>query len=213
MEQKTKKQTAAEKRKAECEQIQAELEQQGYVREDATITVLKANLMVFVTSLPICILLGVLYGLVNSGRSGQFPDFKGPGFWIAVLLSVPVHEVLHGLGWMPSCKNGWKSIRFGVMMPSMTPYCNCKEAMRVKGYYLGLLMPVTVLGLLPSVIAAVTGSMLLLAIGLINIVFAGGDLAIALVIRKFAGKQALLLDHPSECGCLAFVKAEADDAA
>ncbi|MBR3447739.1 MAG: DUF3267 domain-containing protein [Oscillospiraceae bacterium] len=209
MEQDTKKQTAAEARKAECARIQAELEQQGYVREDATISILKANLMMLVTSLPICILLGLLYGLVNViRRETAFSDFRGIVFWLAMLISIPVHEFLHGLGWVSSCKNGWKSIRFGVMWSSLTPYCNCKEPMDVKSYYRGLLMPFAVLGLLPSLIAIAVGNVMLLAIGLVNILLAGGDLTIALVIRKYTGKQAMLLDHPSECGCLAFLKGE-----
>ena len=123
-----------------------------------------------------------------------------------MLLSIPVHEGLHGLGWVGGCKNGWKSIRFGVMWSSLTPYCNCKEVLSVGRYYTGLLMPVTVLGLLPAAAAVITGSAALLAFGLVNILLAGGDLAIGLIIRKYIGKPALLLDHPSECGCLAFLK-------
>lgn len=205
MEQDKQKQTPAELRKAECERIQAELEQQGYVREDATITVMKANLMVFLTSLPVCIVLAVLFGLLSSGTP-DFSKLHGLAFLIPLLLSVPVHEFLHGLGWLPSCKNGWKSIRFGFMLSSLTPYCNCKEAMGVGRYYAGLLLPFTVLGLLPSAAAVVTGSFALLGFGLLNILLAGGDLAIALVIRKYLGEQALLLDHPSACGCLAFLR-------
>ena len=169
MEQGTKKQTAAELRKAECERITAELEQQGYVRKNATISILKANLMMLVTSLPVCILLGLLYALVNVvRRETAFSDFSGIVFWLAMLISIPVHEFLHGLGWVSSCKNGWKSIRFGVMWSSLTPYCNCKEPMDVKSYFRGLLMPFAVLGLLPSIIAIAVGNVILLAIGLVH---------------------------------------------
>ena len=208
MEQDTKKQSAAELRKQECEQIQAELEQQGYVREDATISILKANIMVFATSIPICILLGVLFALVNAdGGSGNLSSKAMKAvFILGFLLSILVHEGLHGLGWVGSCKNGWKSIRFGMMWKSLTPYCNCKEVLSVGRYYIGLLTPVTVLGLLPSLAAVVTGNVMVLALGLINILLAGGDLAIGLVIRKYIGKDARLFDHPSECGCLAFLK-------
>ena len=213
MEQETKKQTAAELRKAECERISAELEQQGYVRKNATISILKANLMMLATSLPVCILLGLLYALVNVvRRETAFSDFSGIVFWLAMLISIPVHEFLHGQGWVSSCKNGWKSIRFGVMWSSLTPYCNCKEPMDVKSDFRGLLMPFAVLGLLPSIIAIAVGNVILLAVGLVNILLAGGDLTIALVIRKYIGRQAMLLDHPSQCGCLAFLKKDAPEA-
>lgn len=206
MEQETKKKTAAEVRKEECERITSELEQQGYRCENATISILKANLMVFATSVPVCVFFAVIYALANGGYSRLSEANGWALFPILVLLSIPVHELLHGLGWLPSCKNGWKSIRFGMMWSSLTPYCNCKEPMGVKNYYLGLLMPFTVLGLLPSAAAIPAGSMTMLAFGLMNILFAGGDLTIALVIRKYIGKQAVLLDHPSECGSLAFIR-------
>ena len=204
MEQESKKQADAKAREAECERVQAELEQQGYHREDATVSIVKANLMVFATSVPVCIVLAVLFGLLNKGRA-HFGKMNMLTLMIPLLLSIPVHEGLHGLGWLPSCKKGWKSIRFGVMWSSLTPYCNCKEAMPVKGYYLGLLMPFTVLGLLPSAAGIITGSVPFLAFGLLNILLAGGDLTIALVIRKYIGKSAVILDHPSQCGCLAFL--------
>ena len=206
MEQNAEKKTAAEVRKEECERIRTELEQQGYRCEDATISIVKANLMVLVTSVPVCLFFAVIYGLANGGYSRLSEEKGWALFPVLVLLSIPVHELLHGLGWLPSCKNGWKSIRFGVMWSSLTPYCNCKEPMGVKNYYLGLLTPFTVLGLLPSAAAIPAGSMTMLAFGLINILFAGGDLTIALVIRKYIGKDALLLDHPSACGSLAFIK-------
>ena len=204
MEQEPKKQSPADLRKQECERIKAELEQQGYRCENATVSILKANLMVFATSLPICIVLGVLFGLVNDSAGIQKNKTAWLLFTLSLLLSVPVHEGLHGLGWVRGCKNGWKSIRFGVMWSSLTPYCNCREEMSVGQYYTGLLMPVTVLGMLPSIAGIVTGSPGLMGFGLLNILLAGGDLSIALVIRKYIGKTALLLDHPSECGCLAF---------
>lgn len=208
MDQEMKKKSPAELRKEECERIQSELEQQGYRCEAATISILKANLMVFATSVPVCLFVLFIFIVINHGLRA-LSEAKGWAlFPVLVLLSIPVHELLHGLGWLPACKNGWKSIRFGVMWSSLTPYCNCKEPMNVKSYYRGLLLPFSVLGILPSIAAVVTGSMTLLALGMMNFLFAGGDLAIALVIRKYLGKQVLLLDHPSECGSLAFLKEE-----
>ena len=164
MDQEIKKKSHAELRKEECERIKSELEQQGYRCEAATISILKANLMVFATSVPVCLFVLFIFIVINHGLRA-LSEAKGWAlFPVLVLLSIPVHELLHGLGWLPACKNGWKSIRFGVMWSSLTPYCNCKEPMNVKSYYRGLLLPFSVLGILPSIAAVVTGSMTLLAL-------------------------------------------------
>ena len=200
MEQDTKKQTAAEARKAECARIQAELEQQGYVREDATISILKANLMMLVTSLPICILLGLLYSLVNViRRETAFSDFRGIVFWLAMLISIPVHEFLHGLGWVSSCKNGWKSISFGVIWKMLTPYCHCNEPMRISGYMMGAMMPCVVLGVVPAIVALFVGDLTLLVFGIIFIATSSGDIWITWLLTK-ENPKCLVLDHPTEAG-------------
>mgnify|MGYP001071535008 FL=1 len=60
------------------------------------------------------------------------------------------------------------------------------------------------LGIIPSVIAIVAGNLFLLAIGLINILMAGGDFTIAFLLLKYIGKKVKIIDHPIECGCVIF---------
>ena len=123
-------------------------------------------------------------------------------------MGIPVHEFLHGFGLHFSCQKKWKSIQFGVIWESFTPYCYCGEAISLGKYYLGLLMPCTVLGILTALIGAVFGSVFWLIVGLSNILFAGGDLTIACILFRYLRNKSekKILDHPSECGCTAFLK-------
>ena len=64
------------------------------------------------------------------------------------------------------------------------------------------------LGLAPVAVAYATGSILWLGIGLLMILGGGGDLAIVLKMLRFKpdGADVLYLDHPYECGLVAFVR-------
>ncbi len=196
-----------EERKANTARIAAELETQGYHAENATVSIVKANVMAFVTALPVALAFLIAFFAMNRDIS-PFRSFVDNYLLImaAMLVSIPVHEFLHGCGWVLSCRKKWKSIQFGVLWDSLTPYCHCREAMGVMPYYVGLLMPLTVLGILPCILALVLKQPLLLWAGAYNIFVAGGDTTIACIITKYLGKDAKILDHPDQCGAVAFKK-------
>lgn len=206
-EKKTRSQAVMEERKANTARLTAELEASGYHAEDATVSVLKANVMAFVTALPFCIVFHVLFCMLHPEGLRSFSGSSDTLLMTGLmLLSIPVHEGLHGLGWVGSCQNGWKSIQFGVMWSSLTPYCHCREALSVVQYYIGLLMPFTVLGLIPSAVSLFTGNVFLYLFGVYNLLIAGGDTTIGCIIAKYLGKDVKILDHPDQCGAAAFVK-------
>ena len=208
-EQKQNSKSAAimEERKANTARISAELESQGYHAENATVSIVKANILACVTALPVAAAFCVAFFLLNRDIS-PFRSFVDNYLLImaAMFVSVPVHEFLHGCGWVLSCRKKWKSIQFGVMWDSLTPYCHCREAMGVMPYYVGLLMPLTGLGILPCILALVLKQPLLLWAGAYNVFVAGGDTTIAWIIVKYLGRDAKILDHPDQCGAVGFVR-------
>ena len=203
----SKTQAVLQERRENTARITSELETQGYHAEDATVSIVKANVMACVTALPLAAAFCVAFFLLNRDIS-PFRSFVDNYLLImaAMLVSVPVHEFLHGCGWVLSCRKKWKSIQFGVMWDSLTPYCHCREAMGVMPYYVGLLMPLTVLGILPCILALVLKQPLLLWAGAYNVFVAGGDTTIAWIILKYLGRDAKILDHPDQCGAVGFVR-------
>ena len=198
-----------EERKANTAACSAELETQGYHAEDATVSIVKANILAFVVTLPFVLVFCILFHVFHPD-SPIYAAVNGPWrFYLLVGLlavSIPIHEGFHGLGWVTSCQKKWKSIQFGVMWDSFTPYCHCREPLTVGQYYFGLLLPCTMLGWIPCLLAVIFGSSFWLIFGLIGILFAGGDLTIGCVIFKYFGKDVKILDHPDQCGAVAFVK-------
>lgn len=202
-----KTQAILEERRANTAARTAELEAQGYHAEDATVSIVKANIMAFLVGVPFLAVFVLLFWLLHPGVL-FWEDINGPGksFLLLVLLalSVPIHEGFHGLGWVTFCKDKWKSIQFGVMWDSFTPYCHCREPLSVAQYYVGLFLPCTMLGWIPCILAVIFGSGFWLIFGLMGILLAGGDLTIGCIIFKYLGKDARILDHPDQCGAVAF---------
>jgi hypothetical protein len=123
---------------------------------------------------------------------------------ILLVILVVVHEGLHGLTWAVFCKNRFKSIQFGLILSSLTPYCTCLEPLGFKTYLLGGMMPLMVLGFGSFGISLITGSCYWFYFACVATLTAGGDITIALMLLQH--RDALLLDHPTECGFYAFEK-------
>jgi hypothetical protein len=205
MEQQRKKPDKSEERRvANFEKRRQELAEQGYTEHIGVISFLRANIMAFVTAGPPALLLFVLYMLRWGIFSDQLTLNESILFLLLMIVSIPVHELLHGLAWSLRCREGWKSIYVGVMWSKLTPFCNCMEPLNRRSYLFGALAPLAVLGILPGCVSLLVESPLLLLFSAYNILAAGGDTTIALMLRKYKG--ALFLDHPTDCGFAAFRK-------
>ncbi len=180
---------------------------QGYKQKTITMSISEANKLAFVLGTPIIVMLAIPFFLVNQS------DFFSTSFveilllFVLVLVLVVVHELIHGITWACFAKKHFKAISFGVMKQYFTPYCTCNEALARSQYLIGALAPTIVLGILPCIVAITIGSAPLFTLGAIMILAGGGDLAIC---RKLLGyKQdgkTIYLDHPTECGFVAFTK-------
>lgn len=176
----------------------------GYQEYVGTISILKANLWALATAGPFAVLAAVIY-LAKWGVGSISVSFGGMVlFLLLFLISIPVHEGLHGLTWGICCRNHFKSIRFGIMKDSGTPYCHCMEPLRFGSYLAGGLMPFFLLGIVLFFISLFMHSFLLLLLSVINILCAGGDTTIAWMLLRY--RDAEILDHPTDCGFVAFRK-------
>lgn len=203
-----RKLTKAEAERAErFAKLSEELESEGYRRQDLTVSSTKANLLGIAEGMavasPFMIVFMILKGFGTGSPSGIEMLIAAAAF----IAGIVVHELLHGLGWVFFTKGKLRSIAFGVVWQALTPYCTCKEALKKGQYILGLVLPLIVLGFIPSIIACVNGSVILLGYGVLLTASAGGDILVLTQIlkTKFKG-EVLFVDHPTEIGLAAFVK-------
>jgi hypothetical protein len=189
---------------------------EDYTKEKRTIDIVWANIFGIIILLPILVLFGLPYYLIwqpDISLSGLFNNFVEAGaifvkVFVLLLLGILLHELIHGITWAFYAKRGFRSIRFGVLWKLLTPYCHCKEPLKVKQYIIGAITPALFLGILPAVCGIVVGSTGCLFFGMFFTMAAAGDFLVVNLIWK-EPKDAYVEDHPSEAGFFVYRKKEA----
>jgi hypothetical protein len=205
---KTRKLSKAEqKRQEKFEITKQKLLSEGYEMKEHTLGLVYANIMAFIVAIPFMIPVILLFAFV-SPKEGFF--ILGAErlvlFALFDIVLIVVHELVHGITWACFAKNHFKSISFGIIPEMLTPYCNCSEPLEKWQYILGSLMPLFVVGYIPSVIAVFTSQYWLLLVGLVMIIGAGGDIIIShrMVRYKSEKDEVVYYDHPTKCGFITF---------
>ena len=191
--------------------VSKELFEKGYEETKVGMGIVKANIIVLFIFAPIMYLIFKFY--VKLYSIDDFINFlldikKFMFFIITSMVFIVIHELLHGITWSLFTENGFKDVAFGFMWKYLTPYCSCKVPMKRGQYVLGLLMPLIILGIVPTIIGLAMGSVFLTALGAFYIFAAGGDIIMAFLIlsRDLKGKEVLLFDNPTEMGVSFFEK-------
>jgi len=191
---------------------------ENYQKEKLTINLVWANIFGILIIIPIALLYGLPYYLIwgNGMSSLSFKDIISsisPGhvgigallFFLILTSGIILHELIHGLTWARYTEKGFKSMKFGVLWTMLTPYCHCKEPLRVRQYILGAITPAIFLGLIPALISIIIGNLGILIFGIFFTMAAGGDFLIINLLRK-EKMDNLVQDHPSEAGCFVYRK-------
>lgn len=187
---------------------QSSINLECYTASEKTISILKANIIAFLTMGPAAFICFIIYVIIwKNGiplAPGDLESFlELLIFIVGIIILTIVHEGVHGFFWHLFCKDKWKSIKFGFIKESLTPYCHCTEPLTILQYRLGCIAPLFVAGILPYIIALLIGNNVLLFISLVMILGAGGDVAIFLLILK-EKESTVILDHNKLCGCIVY---------
>lgn len=199
-----------QKRLSVFEETCERFSQEGYKKTDLTISIVKANLLVFLLAIPV-VAIGVLLFAWRNPISLLTPSPKGSLLFIVLyFVLIVAHELIHGLTWSLHAEHHFKDIEFGFMKEYLTPYCTCTTPLLKSHYILGALMPCIVLGLLPTAIGIMLGSHLLFWTGIVMILSAVGDIMIVWKVLAFkkqdSSKEVLIYDHPTQAGSVIFEK-------
>lgn len=181
-------------------QICQQMREDGYEKKDLVINRAKVTFLSAGVSLVLVVFAFVLYRMLH----GLQPDFvlNYFTFLVQLVLSLVIHELVHGITWKISGHCKWNEIEFG--LSSLFPYCHCKKPLTTKQYFIGVIMPGILMGFGSLFFALLFENMSLLLLAIINIMVASGDYLIAFSLRK--AKGALVIDHPFEAGLVAFIK-------
>jgi len=182
-----------------------------YIKEKHSIDILKANKfgikILLITVVGALLLFYVFWPnsfltkLSNLINPEGIWDFLGGIFtlFIVLVIGVIAHELIHGVFWALFTKKGFSSIKFGILKQYFTPYCHCKEPLKVKHYIIGAIMPAIILGFIPIIAGLMYGFLSWLLFGIFFIAAAGGDFLMINLLRK-EHMNDWAKDHPSEAG-------------
>ena len=199
---------AEQKRLDRFNSISSGLIEKGYRKSDLQISIVWANIVVILMTIPIMVIGIILLHAVHPDVSFRTGGIGLAAMLVSFLVLTVIHELIHGVTWSRFAENGMKDIEFGFMTQYLTPYCTCTTPLKKSGYICGALMPLLVLGLIPTAIAIVIGSVPLLYIGLLMILSAGGDVMIVIKLLRYKSQaeELLIYDHPTQAGSAVFEK-------
>jgi hypothetical protein len=188
----------------------------GYLKEKRTVNVLLANIYSVLIFIFAAILLSIVYYLIwneDDLFDKSRKSFKNLGFFsflFMLIIGIILHELLHGIVFSIYAKKGYKSVKFGVLWKVLTPYCHCKEPLKVREFIIAALTPTVALGLVPSVISMFIGNIELLLFGILFFAAGAGDLMLVSSILR-EKESALIYDLPDEIGYDLYRKIEEVD--
>lgn len=180
---------------------------ENYDKEAKIIDLMKANFLAIKCFAFFTIVFAVPYFLIW-GFNLPFQTLKSNYLFafsplLVLILGIIVHELIHGIFFAIYASKGFRSIKFGILWKMLTPYCHCKEPLKIKHYIIALLAPLTLLGILPAVVSLFVGNFSLLVFGIFFSGAAAGDLMIFSLIKK-ENPEDYVQDHPSEAGYYIF---------
>ena len=119
--------------------------------------------------------------------------------YVTVLIAIFVHELIHGLIFALYAPNGFRSVNFGFSRSMGSPYCHCKDPIKVKHYRRAGIAPLIILGLIPLIFAYFTGINWIKVFGLLLCIGGFGDLLVWIKLLKYE-PNLIIRDHPDRMG-------------
>ena len=193
---------------------------QGWQAKRHTLTTSQTYLWGTLFALPFILLAGGMYRMFLFDRAVLL-DHTGLILLAVIIVSVPLHEALHGFGWKLAGRLHKGDVTF--FLRSGIPMCACRTILPTKAYLIGTLLPFFILGggsflflfLCPGTISVLTALVNLMLPGadpgtisvltaLVNLMLPGADLAISW--RVLRSEAELIADNPDGAGFIGLVK-------
>lgn len=193
-------------RKEEFDKLTKELIEKGYTPNHLILGLFESHIFSLLMTFPLIIMFYVLYRL--SYKMSLLSSNEFILFLCICFVLIMMHELIHGIVWALGTPTKFKSISFGFIVKTLTPYCTCNVPLSKSFMIWGALMPTILLGIIPCFISLLNGSLFLLCVGMFMILGGGGDMLVVWNLLKYKskGKEVLFIDHPYELGTAIFEK-------
>jgi len=167
----------------------------GWHYQNYTFSCRQAYLWGMLIALPFVALVGGAYRIFLLNRAVLL-NHTGLILLVVIVVSLPLHELFHGLGWKVAGRLENYEIKY--LFKHGMPMCSCLAVLSTKAYLTGVLLPFLMLGGGSIVfLVAYPGTISVLA-AVVNLLLPGADLLIAWkILRSGAAKIA---NQPEQVG-------------
>lgn len=191
--------------------VTKDLLREGYQSKDVSIGMLKSHLLTIIFLGPLVFLILKIYEWIYSPYDLAYILLDSRSLLslgVTIIVLAIFHEILHGFTWSLFTPRGIKDVSFGFVIKYLSPYSTCRVPLKRWQYTLGALMPLIVLGILPTVLGLLMGNATITLLGAIFIIGAGGDLAMVYLLFSYKPKRKdiLVYDNPTKIGVRFFEK-------
>ena len=108
---------------------------ENFNKEKRTIDLVKANVIGLLFLVGFTLLLGLPFYLIWGFELPklEIDHLKYLAILPLIILisGIIIHELIHGVFFAFFAKNGFRSIKFGILWKMLTPYCHCKEPLKI----------------------------------------------------------------------------------
>jgi len=183
----------------------------NYTKEEIIVNIVWANIFGVIVLIIAILLFGIpFYSLWHEKiiNIQKIMAIKNFAIYLLLLFSlIFIHELIHGIFFIIFTKNKLKSIKFGFMSAKklFTPYCHCREKLKIRHYRIAIIMPLIIMGIIPTITSIIIGNIFLLFWGIICIMAACGDILIFIKTLK-QKRDSWVFDHPTEAGFYIYKK-------
>jgi hypothetical protein len=186
------------------------MREQGYEQHELSIGLVKANVIVLIAAIPLCLLTVWLYMTFAPISETESELELNPFVVVVVLIAlIFAHELIHGFFWGLFAEHHFRDIELGFIWKYLTPYCTCSTPLKKWQYCLGGIMPLVLVGIIPLICGIALASPDITILGLIMTIAAGGDVLILIKLLRFKtdATDIEIYDHPTQAGSVIFTRA------
>lgn len=191
---------------SDFKQTMDDFQAKGYKPKDVTMSSKMAIIKGVIFALPFVILLGVVYRVFLTDKASLL-EINGISFYATfiaiIVVSVFIHELLHGFGWIIASRKGWGTIKFNIS--ALMPSCSCRTVLTKHQYLFGVLLPFVILGTISIIFMFVYPGTVSMLTMLVVFFGAGADLVIAFDILH-EKSSIFISDHPTDAGFISYSK-------
>jgi hypothetical protein len=174
---------------------------QNYQEKENSLNGMTVNMYSLLFSCVFIILMGFVYYNIW----GNFVEiFTYLNIWsilyiiFLIIGTVFIIEMIKGISW-----SKYTDVKITVILTSIIRFCHCDNVIKTKHYIIGLMMPIIILSIIPTLVGIIFGIDVIFLLGLLNFIICSDHIYIIWLMRKY-DKDIFIKDINNKIGFIIY---------